>query len=54
MEGWTFIACSLWLLGGFQMFSLDIIGEYVGKVYSETKARIRYIIQDNLLEKRGK
>ena len=53
-EGWTFIACSLWLLGGIQMFSLGIIGEYVGKVYSETKARPRYIIQDNLLEKRGK
>ena len=51
VEGWTFIACSLWLLGGIQMFSLGIIGEYVGKVYSETKARPRYIIQDNLLEK---
>lgn len=36
------------------MFSLDTIGEYVGKVYSETKARPRYIIQDNLLEKREK
>ncbi len=54
VEGWTFIACSLWLLGGIQMFSLGIIGEYVGKVYSETKARPRYIIQDNLLEKKEK
>lgn len=54
VEGWTFIACSLWLLRGFQMFSLDIIEEYVGKVYSETKARPRYIIHENLLEKRGK
>ena len=54
VDGWTFIACSLWLLGGIQMFSLGIIGEYVGKVYSETKARPRYIIQDNLLEKKEK
>ena len=51
VAGWTFIACSLWLLGGIQMFSLGIIGEYVGKIYSETKARPRYIIQDNLLDK---
>lgn len=49
VDGWTFIACSLWLLGGIQMFSLGIIGEYIGKVYSETKARPRYIIKDNLL-----
>ena len=54
VDGWTFIACSLWLLGGIQMFSLGIIGEYVGKVYSETKARPRYIIQDNLVEKKEK
>ena len=36
------------------MFSLGIIGEYVGNVYSEAKAIPRYIIQDNLLDKRGK
>ena len=51
VAGWTFLACSIWIMGGIQMISLGIIGEYVGKVYSETKARPRYIIAENLLEK---
>lgn len=44
------ISVSLWFLGGIQMISLGIIGEYVGKMYSETKSRPRYFISDNLLE----
>ena len=51
VPGWTFLACSIWIMGGIQMISLGIIGEYVGKVYSETKARPRYIIAKNLMEK---
>lgn len=51
VPGWTFLACSIWIMGGIQMISLGIIGEYVGKVYSETKARPRYIIAENLMEK---
>ena len=51
VTGWTFLACSLWLLGGIQMLSLGIIGEYIGKVYGETKSRPRYVIEENLLEK---
>ena len=50
VPGWTFLACSLWVLGGIQMLSLGIIGEYIGKVYSETKERPRYFIEYNLLE----
>lgn len=50
VPGWTFLACSIWIMGGIQMISLGVIGEYVGKVYSETKARPRYIIAKNLLE----
>ena len=50
VPGWTFLACSIWIMGGIQMISLGIIGEYVGKVYSETKARPRYIIAKNLME----
>lgn len=50
VPGWTFISCSLWLLGGIQMLSLGIVGEYIGKVYNETKKRPRYIIAENLLE----
>ena len=51
VPGWTFLACSLWVLGGIQMLSLGIIGEYIGKVYNETKCRPRYIISEDLDEK---
>lgn len=45
VSGWTFIVCSIWLLGGIQMFSVGLIGEYVGKIYAEAKRRPRYIIE---------
>lgn len=45
VSGWTFTICSIWLLGGIQMISIGLIGEYIGKIYSETKARPRYIIE---------
>lgn len=48
VSGWTFLTISIWFIGGLQMISLGIIGEYVGKVYSETKRRPRYIISENL------
>ena len=51
VDGWTFIVCSLWLLGGIQMLSLGIIGEYIGKIYSEAKARPRYLVTDYLVSK---
>ena len=52
VTGWTFIVCSIWLIAGIQMASLGIIGEYIGKVYQEVKRRPRYIIRENLLEKK--
>lgn len=48
VSGWTFIVCSIWLVSGIQMLSLGIIGEYIGKIYSETKARPRFIIEEEL------
>ena len=51
VDGWTFIVCSLWLLGGIQMLSLGIIGEYIGKIYREAKARPRYLVTDYLVSK---
>lgn len=50
VDGWTFIVCSIWLVSGIQMLSIGIIGEYVGKIYSETKRRPRYFIAENLEE----
>ena len=41
---------SIWLIGGIQLLSLGVIGEYIGKIYNETKARPRFIIE-NVLNK---
>ena len=43
-SGWSSTMCSIWLIGGLQLFCLGIIGEYVGKIYAEVKQRPRYII----------
>lgn len=51
VSGWTFLSISIWFVGGLQMISIGIIGEYIGKIYSETKQRPRYIISENLEEK---
>ncbi|MBQ2699774.1 MAG: glycosyltransferase family 2 protein [Clostridia bacterium] len=45
VSGWTSLMWSIWLLGGIQLLSLGIIGEYIGKVYNETKQRPRFIIE---------
>lgn len=50
VSGWTFIICSIWLVAGIQMLSLGIIGEYIGKIYNETKKRPRYIIEKELID----
>lgn len=49
VSGWTFIIFSIWLVAGIQMLSLGIIGEYIGKIYKETKRRPKYIIEKELL-----
>ena len=51
VPGWTFLSISIWFIGGIQMISIGIIGEYIGKIYQETKSRPRYIISENLEEK---
>ena len=51
VSGWTFLSISIWFIGGLQMISIGIIGEYIGKMYNETKKRPRYIIEKNLEEK---
>lgn len=44
-SGWSSLMISIWFLGGVQLLSVGLIGEYVGKVYKETKQRPRYIIE---------
>ncbi len=49
VSGWTFIVSSIWLVSSIQMLSLGIIGEYIGKIYQETKRRPKYIIEKELM-----
>ncbi len=49
--GWTSLIVSIWALGGLQLFAIGIIGEYIGKVYMETKKRPRFIVEEYLNEK---
>ena len=46
--GWTSLMGSIWLIGGIQLLSLGVVGEYVGKIYKETKHRPRFIIESVL------
>lgn len=48
--GWTSLMGSIWLIGGIQLLSLGIVGEYIGKIYNETKRRPRFIIESVLNE----
>ncbi len=48
VEGWVTTVMSIWLLGGLQLIAIGIIGQYIGKIYLESKARPRYIISEFL------
>lgn len=48
LAGWASIICVICFIGGLQLLALGIIGEYIGKIYLETKARPRYIISDRI------
>lgn len=47
-QGWSSLMISIWMLGGLQMLSLGVIGEYIGKITLEVKKRPRYIIEEIL------
>ena len=48
VQGWTSLLLSIWFIGGLQMMSIGVIGEYIGKMYKEVKRRPRYIIEKNV------
>ena len=50
IAGWLGIICAVCILGGIQLISLGVIGQYVGKTYLESKRRPRYIISERTWE----
>ena len=48
MVGWTSTVVSIWAIGGLQLLAIGIIGEYIGKVYLETKQRPKFIVEEYL------
>ena len=46
--GWSSLMVSIWALGGLQLLAIGIVGEYIGKMYLETKKRPRFAIQEVL------
>ena len=52
VPGWTATIGSIWLIGGINLLCLGIIGEYIGKIYKEVKARPKYIIETNTLDEK--
>ncbi|WP_099975327.1 MULTISPECIES: glycosyltransferase family 2 protein [Lactobacillaceae] len=54
VSGWSSLMISIWALGGVQLICISVIGEYVGKIFSEVKNRPRYTIErDIYLEKKN-
>lgn len=43
--GWTSLITSIWLIGGLQLIGIGLIGEYIGKIYKESKRRPKYIVE---------
>ena len=48
VPGWAFLAVSIWALGGIQLLAIGVIGEYIGKIYLETKHRPKFIVSEYL------
>jgi hypothetical protein len=48
VPGWTSITLPIYFISGIQLLSIGIIGEYLGKVYKEIKARPRYIVEKEI------
>lgn len=54
VSGWASIMVSIWGLGGLTLFAIGVVGEYIGKIYMETKQRPRFLIASFLDEEKEK
>lgn len=48
VTGWASLICSIWAIGGLVLLAIGVLGEYIGKIYLETKARPRFMIREVL------
>ncbi|WP_066048270.1 glycosyltransferase family 2 protein [Robertmurraya korlensis] len=48
--GWTSLITSIWLIGGLQLIAIGLIGEYIGKIYKESKRRPKYIVDVDMFQ----
>ena len=48
IPGWASLLFSVWFLGGLLLFSIGVVGEYIGKIFKEVKRRPRYIIEKQI------
>lgn len=48
VSGWTSMTVSIWAIGGLQLLAIGVVGEYIGKIYMETKNRPRFIVEEQL------
>ena len=52
VQGWSSLAVSIWAIGGLELLAIGVVGEYIGKIYLETKGRPRYLAEI-VLDDRG-
>lgn len=52
VSGWASMTCAIFFMGGVQLLCLGVIGEYIGKIYNETKGRPRFIVSEKTFEGR--
>lgn len=48
VSGWSSLIVSIWALGGLQLLAIGVVGEYIGKIYMESKHRPRFIVEEQL------
>ncbi|WP_341280454.1 glycosyltransferase family 2 protein [Paenibacillus sp. FSL H8-0537] len=48
VSGWSSMILSIWFIGGIQLLCIGLIGEYIGKIYIETKKRPKYFVETEL------